>query len=175
MRMYVKDGVIRSRNKIVLVLDSKQIINPSEEEILSNGWIEYVEVETIEKAKQRKISEIESYDSSESVNECFISYYDQTIPYWVDKSERNDLKSAINDCILLGKDTYRLDIRDLGVSINVKCNDLLRMLSALELYAIECYNKTTDHIFAVNSLDTIESVENYDYTQGYPDKLTFEL
>lgn len=175
MKMYVKDGVIRSRSRIVLIIDGKQIINPSENEILSNGWIEYVEIETIEKAKQRKISEIEDYDSSESVNQCFISYYGQTIPYWVDKSERNDLKSAINDCILLGKENYRLDIRDLGVSINVKCSDLLRMLSALELYAIECYNKTTDHIFAVNSLYTIESVESYDYTQDYPNKLTFEL
>ena len=175
MKMYVKDGVIRSRSRIVIIEDGKQIINPSENEILSNGWIEYVEIETIEKAKQRKISEIEDYDSSESVNQCFISYYGQKIPYWVDKSERNDLKSAINDCILLGKENYRLDIRDLGVSINVKCSDLLRMLSALELYAIECYNNTTDHIFAVNSLYTIESVESYDYTQGYPNKLTFEL
>lgn len=175
MKMYVKDGVIRSRSRIVIIEDGKQIINPSENEILSNGWIEYVEIETIEKAKQRKISEIEDYDSSESVNQCFISYHGQTIPYWVDKSERNDLKSAINDCILLGKDNYRLDIRDLGVSINVKCSDLLRMLSALELYAIECYNKTTDHIFAVNNLQTIEEVENYDYRTGYPDKLTFVL
>lgn len=175
MKFYIKDGVIRTRNRIVLIIDGKQLINPTEENILADGWVEYVEKKTLESVKIDKIREIEDYDSSSSVNECFISYGGQKLPYWVSKSERNDLKSAINDCILLGKDSYRLDIRELMVSINVKCNDLLQMLSALELYAIECYNKTTDHIFAVNNLQTIEEVENYDYTQGYPNKLTFEL
>ena len=175
MKLYIKDGVIRTRSRIVLIIDGKQLINPTEEDILSAGWVEYVEEKTLESVKSDKIREIEDYDSSSSVNECFISYGGQQLPYWVSKSERNDLKSAINDCILLGKDSYRLDIRELMVSINIKCNDLLQMLSALELYAIECYNKTTDHIFAVNNLQTIEEVENYDYRTGYPDKLTFEL
>jgi hypothetical protein len=49
------------------------------------------------------------------------------------------------------------------------------MLSALEVYAIDCYNKTTDHIFNVNNLTTIEEIENYDYRLGYPEKLIFEL
>ena len=49
------------------------------------------------------------------------------------------------------------------------------MLSALEVYAIDCYNKTTDHIFAVNDLNSIEEIERYDYHNGYPEKLSFDL
>jgi hypothetical protein len=49
------------------------------------------------------------------------------------------------------------------------------MLSALEVYAVDCYNVTTDHIYAIQSLTTIEEIEAYDYTVGYPEKLTFEL
>ena len=75
----------------------------------------------------------------------------------------------------MNRNTYRLDLRDLGLSVDIDCNKLLEMLSALEVYAIDCYNKTTDHIFNVNSLTTIEEIENYDYRSGYPEKLIFEI
>jgi hypothetical protein len=43
------------------------------------------------------------------------------------------------------------------------------------VYAIDCYNKTTDHIYAVKNLTTIEDIENYNYREDYPEKLKFEL
>lgn len=50
MKQYVKDGMIKYRNNIVLrvtrVIDGKevimQVINPSEEMVLADGWVEYV-------------------------------------------------------------------------------------------------------------------------------------
>lgn len=50
MRQYIKDGVIKSRNNIVLRVTKEingkeinlQIINPSEEDILADGWVEYI-------------------------------------------------------------------------------------------------------------------------------------
>jgi hypothetical protein len=95
--------------------------------------------------------------------------------YWANKAERSILKSAIQDCISMGRDKYRLDIRELGLSMEVYCKDMLEMLSALEVYAIDCYNKTTDHIYNVNNLTTIEDVENYNYKDGYPHYLIFDL
>ena len=47
------------------------------------------------------------------------------------------------------------------------------MLNVLEMYALECYNVTQSHIAAVKALDTIEEIESYDYTVGYPKKLSF--
>lgn len=49
------------------------------------------------------------------------------------------------------------------------------MLAQLEVYAIDCYNKTTDHEYAIKALTTQDEIIAYDFMQGYPDKLTFEL
>lgn len=125
--------------------------------------------------RAEKIKEIERYDSSNEVNVCYIVKSDNTIPYWANKSERSALKSAIQDSIAMGRGIYRLDLRNIGVSVEIECEKLLSMLSALEVYAIDCYNRTTDHIFAVKQLNTIEEIENYNYQDGYPDKLTFIL
>lgn len=42
MKLYQKDGRISSLNNIVLVKDGMQIINPTEEQVLADGWTEYV-------------------------------------------------------------------------------------------------------------------------------------
>lgn len=50
MKQYIKDGVIKSRNNIVLHVTKEingkevklQVINPSEEAILADGWVEYI-------------------------------------------------------------------------------------------------------------------------------------
>ena len=47
------------------------------------------------------------------------------------------------------------------------------MLIQLEIYAAEAKNVTDAHIAAVENLNTIEEVEAFDYTVGYPQKLTF--
>jgi hypothetical protein len=51
------------------------------------------------------------------------------MPYWANKTERSILKTAIEDCLKVGRTTYRLDIRDLGISIPINCELLLTMLS----------------------------------------------
>jgi hypothetical protein len=47
------------------------------------------------------------------------------------------------------------------------------MLVLLEIYASEALNTTERHKIAINALQTIEDVEAYDYTTGYPEKLQF--
>lgn len=187
MKQYVKeiDGntVIKTKKEIVIRKDGRVTYNPTEDMVLADGWVEYIipepkpipEEVLIKQAKLRKIDEINNYDSSKDVNICYISKSGNTIPYWANKSERSSLKSAIHDCIAMGRETYRLDLREFGVSVDINCEKLLQMLSALEVYAIDCYNKTTDHIYAVNNLTTVEEIEEYDYRVGYPEKLTFKL
>jgi hypothetical protein len=50
MKQYVKNNQIKYANNIVIKRDGMQIINPSEELILADGWVEYVPqvAETIE-------------------------------------------------------------------------------------------------------------------------------
>lgn len=50
MKKYIKDGVVKSRNNIVLKVTKEvngkevilQVISPSEEMILADGWVEYI-------------------------------------------------------------------------------------------------------------------------------------
>jgi len=62
-----------------------------------------------------------------------------------------------------------------SISITVNCDAAIQMLSSLELYALTCYNKTAEHKVAVEALTTPSEVKNYDYTAGYPEKLTFTI
>ena len=45
MKIYIKDNKIKSANKIVIYKDDMQILNPTEEMILEDGWVEYVHTE----------------------------------------------------------------------------------------------------------------------------------
>lgn len=40
--LYIKDGLVQSPSSIVVIKDGMQIINPTIEDILSDGWVEYV-------------------------------------------------------------------------------------------------------------------------------------
>ena len=42
MKLYTKDGRVSSLNNIVLTRDGMQVINPTEEMVLADGWTEYV-------------------------------------------------------------------------------------------------------------------------------------
>lgn len=52
---------------------------------------------------------------------------------------------------------------------------MLQMLSALELYAMECYNVTASHIVKVKELEDLNRIYNYNYTKGYPKRLNFTV
>jgi hypothetical protein len=184
MKRYTKtiDGkqVIKPANKIVINKDGMNIFNPKEEMIFADGWVEYVtpeptEDELFRQTLTRKLNEINNYDSSKYVNTCIISCDGVQMNYWANKTERSALKTAVEDCLKVGRESYRLDIRELSLSLQIPCERLLTMLSELEVYAIDCYNKTSDHIFEVKKLSTIEEIEHYDYRQGYPEKLIFEI
>lgn len=202
MKTYEKeiDGklVRKQRNEIVLsvtrtITDKKtgeekevksNVYNPTHEMLLENGWVEYVPVNNakevpmfmrVKTAKARKLYNLEEYDNSSEVNDCIIMYEGRELHYWASKTERNDLKNAVRDYLSMGRTEYRLDLRDKGISITLPCELLLQMMAALEVYAIECYNKTTDHNYAIKALETLEEVDAYDFKVGYPEKLRFEV
>ena len=186
MKYYIKiineRSIIRAQKDIVVKSNGLCTYNPSEEMILSDGWEEYVEnspelseEEVLDQAKKDKIQEIEEFDGSPEVNNCIIKKDGISLNYWANKLERDSLKGAVQDCIMMGREMYRLDLRELGIYLSIPCETLIGMLCALEVYAIDCYNKTTDHIYAVKSLDSVEAVLDYDYRDGYPDVLVFEM
>lgn len=79
MKYYTKNNEIKSAKQIVIRKNGMQTINPTEELILADGWIEYVpEVyePTVEDVRANKIEEILDFDSSEDVNSFFIQDFE---------------------------------------------------------------------------------------------------
>lgn len=156
-------------------------INPKEEHILAAGWLKYEEPiptpkeKTLEEAIADKVSQILNYDSSSYVNRCYIKTKNDTYEYWADKATRSSLKIAVETYANAGNTNYTLDLRDKGVSMSINCNLLIGMIDALEVYAIECYNVTSQHMFAVKALTNVADVENYDFKTNYPEIITFNI
>lgn len=188
MKRYIKEidgkNVIKTLNRIVVYKDGKQFINPSEEMVLADGWAEYTtpvqpepsEEQLVERVKQSKLNELHEYDESNNVNDCIIVYQGVEYHYWKDKHERDALKSAVRDFITMGRTEYRLDLREAGISIIIPCESLLHMMAVLEVYASDCYNRTTDHEFMIKSLTTKEEIDAYEFIGNcYPSIPRFEV
>ena len=174
MKRYKKiiDGktIIKSAGQIVVRKNGMQTINPSEEMILADGWEEYIlpiYTPTLEDIKANKVDEIVAYDASEAVNEFSIGGQ----PMWLDKATRAGLLLRFEAESKVGREQTTL--WNEGVSYTLPLADAMQMLIALELYASECYDNTQRHLAEVSKLESIEAVEAYDYTIGYPAKLAF--
>lgn len=169
MKRYIKNNEVKYRNEIIIRKHGTQIINPSEEQIFANGWVEYEEpkVDELTFAKKRLTRIITAYDSSSEVN-CF---YMQGIPMWLDKATRAGLMLRLEAEQAMGKDTTTLWYGSNQYSLPIGV--AMQMLLAIEIYASECYDNTQRHLAAVNALESIEQVEAYDYKAGYPNKLEF--
>ena len=136
-------------------------------------WKEYAEecasiifdTPTLESVKAKKIEEINKYDSSSAVNSFTYSGTD----YWLDKATRVGLMNSTTILKEAGETNASLWLGNLHVVLPV--DDVIDKLSQLEVYALECYNVTAQHKVAVSGLQTIEEVQAYDVTSGYPTKL----
>ena len=107
---------------------------------------------------------IELYSSSSNIN----SFIYEGKEYWLDKNDRTSLWNLSNSSlgnleIVIGDDI-----------INISSLKLKAFLLKLELYAYKCFVNTFKHLKAAKNLDKLEDIINYDYTTGYPEKVTLE-
>ena len=126
-------------------------------------------ISKLDQAKKEIIRKIDEYDTSVNVN----SFKLNGIDVWLSKDTRVGLMNSISIEKAAGKEQSVLWFNNICVTVN--CDSAIQMLSALELYALDCYNKTSEHKINVQNLSSIEEVHNYDYTQGYPNKLEFTI
>lgn len=182
-KLYKKiiDGVeiIKHRNQIVIKAGDFNFYNPSEEMLFEDGWEEYkIEVNeedviipepqiTLHDVKENKIAELLKYDSSPAVNE--FSYH--SYPMWLDKSTRSGLMLRVNAELI--NEQYTTTLWYNNVSFTLATEAVQKMLYMLELYASECYDNTQMHMANILKLNDIDAVLSYDFTTGYPKKLSF--
>lgn len=120
-------------------------------------------------AQKMVLAEIEKYDTSSAVNGFVLN--GQKV--WLDKATRVGLMNSTTIAKAMGQPTTTLWLGD--VKLVVECDKAIQLLSALEMYALECFNVTAAHKKAVAEMSTVEEVLGYDYTAGYPEILTMNV
>ena len=120
-------------------------------------------------AKAQKLAEIDAYDTSSAVNGFALN---GTV-VWLDKATRVGLMNSTSITKAMGQLTTTLWLGE--SKMEVPCDTAIQLLSALEMYALECFNVTAAHKKAVSELTSIEEVEKYDITAGYPAQLKMEV
>lgn len=109
--------------------------------------------------------QISIYDSSDNVNSFIIGGN----KYWLDKATRVGLQQLVNS----SENEVSLVLHDQVLTIP---KDIASgFLAQLEVYAGKCYLQTAKHQLAIKELQTVDDLINYDYTKGYPEKLTFNV
>lgn len=134
-------------------------------------WLENVgtEADVLNSAKESVLAAVEAYDSSSAVNGFVLN--GQRV--WLDKATRVGLMNSTTIAKAMGQPTTTLWLGD--VKLVVECDKAIQLLSALEMYALECFNVTAAHKKAVAEMSTVESVLGYDYTAGYPKMLEMRI
>ena len=120
-------------------------------------------------AQKMVLAEIEKHDTSSAVNGFILN--GQRV--WLDKATRVGLMNSTTIAKAMGQSTTTLWLCD--VKLVVECDKAIQLLSALEMYALECFNVTAAHKKAVTEMSTVESVLGYDYTAGYPKMLEMRI
>ena len=123
----------------------------------------------LEEAKAEKIAEITAYDTSDKVNGFILN----GLFVWLDKATRVGLMNSTTIAKAAGQETTTLWLG--GAKLVVDCDKAIQLLSALEMYALECFNVTASHKKAVSELMSLEDVEVYEYKAGYPKMLEMSV
>lgn len=168
MKQYWKDGQIVERPRS-LVYNGMTYVPPTDEILLEAGYeIKEPEI-TLEDVLSDKIEQIESYNVSENVD----IFYVNDMPMWLNRELRNSLMSRFN--AEKSKEVVETNIWYNGMNVVLPVDTAISMLLELEIYASKCFDNTHRHLFNVKNLTTIEEIENYDHTLGYPEKLRFTI
>lgn len=155
-----------------IITETGVIVNPTEEQLAENGWLPYEEPEPSDEeklaaAKAEKLMQIDVYDASSNVEEFTIN----GTPMWLNHELRQQIRTSAEAYSAAGYDNMTKVFN--GAEFTFPIAVWLQMLNALEVYAAEALNTTERHKNNVNAIDNVQDVIDYDYTAGYPDKLSF--
>jgi hypothetical protein len=130
-------------------------------------------VRTPERAKAEKTSQIRMFNDSGTVNGVIFVSAAGTQELWIPAVERTGYFKAIELSKKYGRETVTFTAG--GVPLQLPVDFAEAKLEEIELYAIDAQGVTDGHLFAVSQLSTVEEVDAYDYTAGYPEKITIAL
>lgn len=164
MKQWKKDG--QAYQGEPMEIDGKRVYNPTDEMLMRAGYVCVEDVEDeLQRAKEVKIAEIAAYSDSDAVNSLTFN----GLKTWLTPNVRANYLVSLDAAELLGETDITFVVEGMQASLPIKQVRLL--LAKIQRYADACYIVTERHKIAVKSLQTVEEVEKYDYTKGYPEKL----
>lgn len=107
MERYTKNGDVKPRNQIVVKRAGKQTINPKHEDLIADGWVEYVaptqteeEIDRHNRQHEKRIAKEKLQESDYKIIKC-MEYFlcGKDLPYDIKAlhKERNEHRKKIND------------------------------------------------------------------------------
>ena len=111
----------------------------------------------------------EQYDSSDEVN----VFYIQGEKQWLDKATRVGLVNSLNVKKATGADTIELWLGKQKLTVPIAAAE--QFLQNLELYAMQCYNITAQHLAEIKAISDRKQLMEYDITKDYPEPLTLSI
>lgn len=133
------------------------------------AWKEKHDAAELAYAIRTKVADIDAYDTSSKVNGFVLN----GMTVWLDKATRVGLMNSTTIAKAAGQETTTLWLGE--VKLEVDCDKAIQLLSALEMYALECFNVTAAHKKAVSELTTTKEVEAFDVTADYPKQLEMKV
>lgn len=157
-----------------IVIGGTRYLSPSEDILAQAGFFPYVPPEPtaeelLELARGAKLAQIDERDQSDAVNVFYLGGQ----PMWLDAQTRQTLRISIESYQAMGIEQVTKWFG--GQQFTFPTSAWLAMLNALEVYAAEALNATESHRAAVRALDTVEDIEAYDITTGYPEPLDLTM
>lgn len=116
---------------------------------------------------KRAIAKFDKKKGKDGVENFTISGVD----VWMDKETRTGLLLRFQAEKAMGKtDTV---LWHEGMQFPLVVDTAIQMLYAIEVYASQTYDKTAEHLAAVDKLESVDALIAYDYKAGYPAQLAF--
>lgn len=168
MKQYYKNGIIVDKPQS-LFFNNLNYIQPNDEILIKAGYVIKEQDITYEDILKNIINEIEEYNVSENVDRFYVN----DIPMWLHRDLRASLMNRFN-----AEKSKGIEITNIwyeGMNLILPVDVAISMLLELEIYASKCFDNTHKHLYNVNQLKTIEELQNYDYTIGYPEKINFTI
>ena len=147
------------------ILSSEEQASMEEIKEISKG----LDAEPLKYMKKAMLYYIDVYDLSSAVN----SFVLNGMKVWLDKATRVGLMNSTTIAKSMGQQKTTLWLG--SYQLEVECDKAIQLLSALEMYALECFNVTAAHKKAVSELDNIEAILTYNYKSGYPKMLEMSV
>lgn len=177
----INNGNILFNEYKIPIMEINEFVNNNDKLLLEASMQDLFDIFVFgipENFKDLLLKKVRLYDASSAVN----SFTYKGKEYWLDKTQRMSILNLLNSYssihpkedskleIILGNDIYSFSIEE-----------IFQLIAKLEEYAYQCKINTQKHINAINAIqeptsseeeiDFINSLVNYNFTVGYPNKL----